>query len=38
MRRVIQMADIGDPDVLMAEARAEQESGLVPPPLPPVKR
>jgi len=38
MRRVLEMADIGDPDMLMAEARAEQESGQVPPPMPPVKR
>jgi hypothetical protein len=37
-RRVIQMADIGDPDVLMQEARTELESGIVNPPLPPVKR
>lgn len=37
-RRVLQHADIGDAETLMQEAKAEQESGVVPMPMAPVKR
>jgi len=37
-RRVLEMADIGDAERLMEEARKEQESGVVPMPAPPTKR
>lgn len=37
-KRVLEHADVGDADMLLAEAKAEQESGIVPMPAPPVKR
>lgn len=37
-RRVLENADVGDPEVLMKEAREEQESGMLPPPPAPTKR
>lgn len=37
-KRCLEAADVGDPTVLMAEARVEQEEGLIPMPAPPTKR
>ncbi len=38
LKRVLELADIGDPETLMAEAKAERDSGLIPPPMPATKR
>ena len=37
-KRVLEHADVGDADMLLAEAKAEQESGMIPMPQAPVKR
>jgi hypothetical protein len=37
-KRVLEHADVGDPDALMAEAKSELQEGVISPPSPPTKR